>query len=102
MGAHSLFHARQRQQPAVPSCIPHPTHSGQSATEDSVERGNVSDLLILRSNPLSAVCRAQKIGAALNSGECYSRSDLDALLRQLEEKTAPCIRPQTTVSSCAC
>ena len=61
---------------------------GESATEGSVERGKVADLLILRSNPLAAIRHTQEIDAVFKSGKRYSRSDLDAMLRQVEEKVA--------------
>ncbi len=61
---------------------------GESATEGNVERGKVADLLILRSNPLEAIRHTQEIDAVFKSGKRYSRSDLDAMLRQVEEKVA--------------
>jgi imidazolonepropionase-like amidohydrolase len=61
---------------------------GESATESSVERGKVADLLILRSNLLEAIRHTQEIDAVFKSGKRYSRSDLDAMLRQVEEKVA--------------
>jgi imidazolonepropionase-like amidohydrolase len=66
---------------------------GESATEGSVERGKVADLLILRSNPLAAIRHTQEIDAVFKSGKRYSRSDLDAMLRQVEEKVAASGKP---------
>jgi imidazolonepropionase-like amidohydrolase len=59
---------------------------GESDTQGSVERGKVADLLMLRSNPLEAIRHTQEIDAVFKGGKRYARSDLDAMLRQVEEK----------------
>ena len=61
---------------------------GESDTQGTVERGKVADLLILRSNPLEAIRHTQEIDAVFKGGKRYSRSDLDEMLHQVEEKAA--------------
>jgi hypothetical protein len=59
---------------------------GELDTQGTVERGKVADLLILRSNPLEAIRHTQEIDAVFKAGKRYSRSDLDEMLHQVEEK----------------
>jgi imidazolonepropionase-like amidohydrolase len=61
---------------------------GESDTQGTVERGKVADLVMLRSNPLEAIRHTQEIDAVFKGGKRYTRSDLDAMLHQVEEKVA--------------
>lgn len=57
---------------------------GAAATEGSVERGKVADLVLLRSNPLEAIRHTREIEAVVQGGRYYSRADLDSELKRAE------------------
>lgn len=61
---------------------------GADATEGTVEKGKTADLLLLRSNPLEAIRHTREIESVLAAGKYYSRSDLDAMLRQAEDRAS--------------
>jgi len=61
---------------------------GAEATEGTVEKGKVADLVLLRSNPLEAIRHTREIESVFAGGQYYSRSDLDAMLRQAEDRVS--------------
>jgi len=67
---------------------------GADATEGTVEKGKVADLVMLRSNPLEAIRHTREIEAVFAGGKYYSRSDLDAMLRQAEDRASAARRQQ--------
>jgi imidazolonepropionase-like amidohydrolase len=66
---------------------------GMEATEGTVEKGKTADLVLLRSNPLEAIRHTREIESVFAGGRYYSRSDLDAMLRQAEERASAARRP---------
>ena len=67
---------------------------GADATEGTVEKAKVADLVLLRSNPLEAIRHTREIESVFVGGKYYSRSDLDAMLRQAEERASVARRQQ--------
>ncbi len=63
-------------------------YRGRSATEGTVEKGKIADLLLLRSNPLQSIGRTREIDAVIARGRYYSRSDMDHLLESAEKRAA--------------
>ena len=53
-----------------------------------VQKGKLADLVLLDANPLDDVANARKIHAVVANGRYFSRADLDALLRGVEERAA--------------
>jgi len=58
------------------------------ADTGTVEKGKRADLVLLDANPLEAIANTRKIQAVVLAGRYFSRSDLDALLHQVEEAAA--------------
>jgi len=54
----------------------------------SVEKGKVADLVLLDENPLEDIANTRTIRAVVANGRYFSREDLDALLRGVEERAA--------------
>jgi imidazolonepropionase-like amidohydrolase len=67
---------------------------GADATEGTVEKGKTADLVLLRSNPLEAIRHTREIESVVAGGKYYSRSDLDAMLRQAEDRASAARRKQ--------
>ena len=67
---------------------------GEAATEGSVEKGKTADLVLLRSNPLETIRHTREIESVFAGGKYYSRSDLDAMLRQAEDRASTARRQQ--------
>jgi len=53
---------------------------GEAATEGSVEKDKVADLVLLRSNPLETIRHTQEIDAVFQAGHYFDRPALDAML----------------------
>ena len=68
---------------------------GVESTEGTVEKGKVADLVLLRSNPLEAISHTREIESVFAGGKYYSRSDLDAMLRQVEDRASAARRQQS-------
>ena len=52
----------------------------------SVESGKIADLVLLDDDPLKGISNIKKIYAVIVNGKLLQRGDLDALLKQVEEK----------------
>ena len=61
---------------------------GADSAEGTVEKGKVADLVLLRSNPLEAISHTREIESVFTQGKYYSRSTLDSMLRQVEERVS--------------
>ena len=59
---------------------------GELATEGTVEKGKRADLLLLRSNPLTAIAATREVEAVFLGGAYYPRSKLDAMLDVAEQR----------------
>jgi imidazolonepropionase-like amidohydrolase len=68
---------------------------GADSTEGTVDEGKVADLVLLRSNPLEAISHTREIESVFVGGKYYSRSDLDAMLRQIEHRASALRRQQS-------
>ena len=53
-----------------------------------VEKGQLADLVLLDANPLDDIANTRKIRSVVANGRYFSREDLDALLRGVEERAA--------------
>jgi imidazolonepropionase-like amidohydrolase len=53
-----------------------------------IEKGKLADLVLLDENPLEDIANTRKIRAVIAAGRYFSREDLDALLRGVEERAA--------------
>lgn len=60
---------------------------GEADSEGSVDKGKVADLVLLRSDPLTAIRHTREVEAVIEAGHYYSRSDLDAMLKRAEERS---------------
>ena len=67
---------------------------GVDATEGTVEKGKTADLVLLRSNPLEAIGHTRELESVFAGGKYYSRSDLDAMLRQAADRASAARRQQ--------
>lgn len=56
------------------------------STEGTVEKGKRADLLLLRSNPLSAIAATREVEAVFLGGAYYPRAKLDAMLSVVEQR----------------
>ncbi len=61
---------------------------GEADSEGSIEKGKVADLVLLRSDPLSAIRHTREIEAVIHAGKYYSRMDLDAILKHAAQRVA--------------
>ncbi len=68
---------------------------GEDSTEGTVEEGKAADLVLLRSNPLEAISHTREVESVFAGGKYYSRSDLDAMLRQVAERVSAGRRQQS-------
>ncbi len=53
-----------------------------------VQKGQLADLVLLDANPLEDIANTRKIRAVVANGRYFSRADLDAMLRRVEERAA--------------
>jgi imidazolonepropionase-like amidohydrolase len=53
----------------------------------AVERGKLADLVLLDASPLEDIRNTRRIFAVVANGRWFSREDLDALLRRVEERS---------------
>jgi imidazolonepropionase-like amidohydrolase len=67
---------------------------GADASEGAVEEGKIADLVLLRSNPLEAIRHTREIESVFAGGKYLNRSDLDAMLRQAEDRASGARRQQ--------
>jgi len=72
---------------------------GEDQTEGSVEKGNVADLVLLRSNPLETIGHTREVDGVVQGGKYYSRLDLDLMLRGAEERASAARRHDATEGS---
>jgi imidazolonepropionase-like amidohydrolase len=72
---------------ALETATTHPARFlGMEDRLGSVERGKIADLVLLDANPLDDIRNTRKIRAVVANGRLFTRSDLDALLRKVEEE----------------
>ncbi len=51
----------------------------------TIEEGKRADMVLLEANPLENIMNTQRIRAVLSGGRLYNRSDLDRLLKEVED-----------------
>jgi imidazolonepropionase-like amidohydrolase len=56
---------------------------GETARIGTVAEGKVADLVLLEGNPLEEISSVRKIAGVMRQGKWMSRSDLDAMLRDI-------------------
>jgi len=61
---------------------------GEDAKEGTVKTGKVADLVVLRSNPLTAIRHTQEVDAVFKGGRFYSRAELDGMLDRAAKRVA--------------
>jgi imidazolonepropionase-like amidohydrolase len=61
---------------------------GKSATQGTVEKGQVADLVLLDADPLADIHNSSRIAAVVVRGKFLDRSALDALLSSAEQFAA--------------
>jgi len=61
---------------------------GEEASEGSVDKGKIADLVLLRSDPLQAIRHTTEIEAVVQRGRYFSRQDLDAMLSKAEARAS--------------
>ena len=54
----------------------------------TIEVGKRADLLLLDANPLDSISNTQKIRSVVLAGRYFTRADLDAMLRSVEQESA--------------
>jgi hypothetical protein len=59
---------------------------GKEGELGTVDKGKMADLVLLDANPLEDISNTKKIHAVILNGKLLRRSDLDNLLRQVEEQ----------------
>ena len=59
---------------------------GELANEGTVEKGKRADLLLLRSNPLTAIGATREVESVFAGGAYYPRHKLDAMLAVVEKR----------------
>ena len=63
--------------------------AGQLDSLGTLEAGKVADLVLLDADPLADIRNSEKIFAVVQGGRLLDRASLNAMLRALEERTAP-------------
>jgi hypothetical protein len=61
---------------------------GRLADMGTVEKGKVADLVLLDANPLDDIANTRRIRAVVLAGRYFGRTDLDHMLRQVEQAAA--------------
>jgi imidazolonepropionase-like amidohydrolase len=71
---------------------------GRLADMGTVEKGKVADLVLLDANPLADIANTRRIRAVVLAGRYFGRTDLDRMLKQVEEAAA---EPERTAMQAA-
>jgi imidazolonepropionase-like amidohydrolase len=58
----------------------------RSSDFGTVAKGKIADLVLLDSNPLLDIGAVRKIDTVISNGRCFTRSDLNSMLADLEKK----------------